>query len=174
MTRLVAQSDQLYTWSAKHVRRILCDASAAARIAATGNPAFRCGAPGFAHRTLQALRQTRLQMRTGAGAWPQILPFGKPFKRASVNGIHTPSPPRSDRGMSWQLPPHPQNPRRALRHQRRTPAPPRGVLSGGHGRNGQPARRMPRHRTCWLHRRQHARRLAGRQRIAEHFGGGLP
>ena len=174
MTRLVAQSDQLYTWSAKHVRRFLCDASAAARIAATGNPAFRCGAPGFAHRTLQALRQTRLQMRTGAGAWPQILPFGKPFKRASVNGIHTPSPPRSDRGMSWQLPPHPQNPRRALRHQRRTPAPPRGVLSGGHGRNGQPARRMPRHRTCWLHRRQHARRLAGRQRIAEHFGGGLP
>lgn len=173
MTRLGAQSDQLYKWSARHAGRILCDASAAARIAATGNPAFRRGAPGFAHRTLQALRQTRLQMRTGAGAWPQILPFGKPFERASVNGICTPSPPRPDRGMSWQLPPHPPNPRRALRHQPRTPAPPRGVLSDAHGRNGHPDHRMPRHRTRWLHHRQHARRLAGRQQITGHPGGGL-
>ena len=173
MTGLGAQSDQFITWSDKHAGRILCDASAAARIAATGTPAFRRGAPGLAHRTLQALRETWLQMRPGAWAWPQILSFGKPFERAAVDGVCPPGQLRAGRGIYWQLPPHPPHPRRALRHQPRTLAPPRGVLGDGHGRDGQPARRMLRHRTCWLHHRQHARRLAGIQRIAEHFGGGL-
>jgi hypothetical protein len=174
MTGLGAQSDQLYTWSDNHAGRILCDASAAARIAATGTPAFRRGAQGLAHRTLQALREAWLQMRPGAGAWPQILSFGKPFERAAVDGICTPGQLRAGCGMSWQLPPHPPNSRRTLRHQPRTLAPPRGVLSDGHGRDGHPARRMPRHRTRWLHHRQYARRLAGRRRITEYPRGGLP
>lgn len=173
MAKLGARSDQFYTWSANHAGRIHCNASAAARIAVTGTTTFRRGAPGLAYRTLQALWQTGLQMCPRPWAWPQVLSFGESSERAAGNGVCAPGRSCAGCRISGQLPPYSPHPRRALRHQSRALAPPRGVLSDGHGRDDHPAHWLPRHPPRWHPHRQHARRLAGRQRITECPIGGL-
>ena len=173
MIKLGAISGQLYTWSATHVGRIHRNASAATRIAVTGTPAFRRGTPRLAHRTLQALRQTRLQMCPGPRAWPQVLSFGESPERTAGDGVCAPGPIRASRRISRQLPPDSPPPRRALRHQPRALAPPRGVLSDGHGRDDHSAHWLLRPPPRGYPHRQHARRLAGRPRITQLLNGGL-
>lgn len=173
MTQLGALSDQLYTWSDTHAGRIQCNASTAARIAVTGITAFRHGAARLAHRTLQALWQTRLQMCPEPRAWPQALCFGASPEPAAGDGVGAPGRSRASRRIAGQFPPNSPPPRRALRHQPRALAPPRGVLSDDHGRDHHSAHWLLRHPPRRCPHRQYARSLAGCRRITECPSGGL-
>ena len=79
-------SDQLYNWSARE--RVHSRIAPSAPSSGQTNDPDR--APYFsrlAHRALQALRQSRLQMSAGPGSWAKVLPFGQPGRRPTRDGL---------------------------------------------------------------------------------------
>lgn len=130
-------SDQLNTWSANARNIDLFLAPSSQEITAPASTSG-AGTAGLAHRTLQALRQTRLQMRTGPWPWAQALSLGLSHRSASGDGLRAAGVQRPSRSVPQQLPTHPHNPRRVGSDQSGTAAPPRGLLSHD-GEQGDPA-----------------------------------
>ena len=156
------QSDQLYTWSDENRNRAFgqpekTPSGAVAAIAATQG-----GPPRLADRTLQALRQARVQMRRRSWPWPQILSFGEPLGLAATNGLCAAGISRSGCRIHCQLSASPRNLGSDLRDQSRTPAPPGGALKSRYGRTLRPSSSN----RCWIGwraSRQYGRSLAGWQ-----------
>src|SRR5437764_3918341 len=159
---LPVQSDQLYTSSdedAEQVHRRVAQkagSSAAPTAPTEGNPAR------LAYRALQALRQTRMQMRRRSRSWTQILFVGELPERTPANGLRAAGAARSGDGVAGQLPPGSRDSRADLGDQSRTAAPPRGaLLTARHERDTLRRLRRSRYGTRRCTSRQYARRLAG-------------
>ena len=153
-------SDQLYTWSDENRNRACCQpektpSGAVAAIATTqGSPAR------LANRTLQALRQARVQVRRRSRPWPEVLSFGEPLGPAATNGLCAAGISRPGCRIHRQPSASPRNLGNDLRDQSRAPAPPGGALKGRYGRTLRP----PSSNRCWVGRRasgQYGRSLAG-------------
>jgi len=79
-------SDQLYNWSDNERvhSRIAPSAPSAGQ---TSGPDRAPHFSWFAHRALQTLRPSRLQMSTGPGTWAQVLPLGQPGRWPTRDGL---------------------------------------------------------------------------------------
>lgn len=151
-------SDQLMTWSADG-RYSFTHLAQTTRPVAAANARFRHAAEGFAHRALQALWQTRLQVRRWPRPWPQVLPLRELPGSAPANGLRATGRSRRRRGTTGELPPGPRDHRRDLRDQPRTVTPPRGALRGP-GEPAAAAHHLHRSAICRRAHRQHARGMA--------------
>src|SRR5437016_2256408 len=81
-------SDQLYNWSENEPFRFPCrTAPATPGSCQAAPPARTVYSAGFVDRTLQTLWQTRLQVRPGSRAWPQVLFIGQPTRRTAPDGL---------------------------------------------------------------------------------------
>jgi hypothetical protein len=171
MDRLVLLSDQSLPWSA-HGRYSVVDLAQASRPVAEANAGFGDAPAWLTHRALQALRQTRLQVRRRPRSWPQVLPVRELSWAPPANGLRASGRLRRRHRTFGQLPQGPRDHRRDLRDQPRTLTPPRGDLRGG----SEPlvAVAHPLHRSSPGRRthRQHARGLAHRRARAGTDRGG--
>jgi hypothetical protein len=152
-------SDQLYMWSVLNVRtHHLCSQATPQAIAAQVAAARRC-ASGLLGRTLQALRQSQLQVRRRSRPWTEVLPVGELSGPVAADGLRPSSRPRPSERARGQLRSGSRDPGGDLRDQPRTAASARTTLR----RNGEPgttpvAHRPHRYLSCCDAARQHARR----------------
>lgn len=128
MTFRAVMSDQLLNWSDDDdINTDFCSAAktnlSPAPIASSGGPP-----PRLAHRALQAVRETGLQVCSGPGSWAEVLSLGQPFGEATGDGIRPSRLPRVRCPLPRQLPARAGDPGRDLHHQPRTPAPSRGAV----------------------------------------------
>ena len=155
-------SDQFLTWSA-NARYSVVHFTQTPRATAQANAGVGHALAGLAHRTLQALRQTWLQVRRWARSWPQVLSVSELSGAPTTDGLRPTGRLRRRQRTLGELSPGPRDHRRDLRDQPRTTTPPRGALRGV----GEPGAALAHH----LHRsaisrrthRQHARGLAQRR-----------
>jgi hypothetical protein len=172
MKRYRLISDQLYTWSDDFTGKIPCRLAKTPPFAAAAIAPTNRDPPWLAHRALQTLWQTWLQVRQGPGARSQVLSIRKLSGLSTSHGLCTAGVLRSDHRIPCQLPTNPRDLRGDLRDQPRATTASRGPLRGHGGR-----RTFRAHRTVGngIRRRspgQYARSLARRR--SEHFdiGGG--
>lgn len=125
-------SDQLKNWS-ENVRRYRyeCLATTAEKAAHTA-PAIGFPIAGLAHRALQTLWQCQLSLPKRPGPRSQILPLGQLSKVAAKDGLRARGLPREGARISQALRRRPGDPQGDLRHQQRTPAPARSILTDFH------------------------------------------
>src|SRR6202521_1132708 len=96
-------SDQLYMWSVLNVRtNHLISPATPPAIAAQAATAGRC-ASGLVDRTLQALRQSELQVRRRSRPWAQVLSVGELSGQVAADGLRPPSRLRADQRARGQL-----------------------------------------------------------------------
>ena len=119
-------SDQYDNWS-----DIFAETIASLSPEPTQNPpppaaALVCPPPRLAHRALQTLRQTRMQMCSGTGPRPQVLPLHQPAGSNPGYGLCPTGGSRHGRSISRELSFSPQDSRQDLQHQSRT-APSQGA-----------------------------------------------
>ena len=164
-------SDRFLTWSA-NARYSVVHFTQPPRAIAQANAGVGHALAGLAHRTLQALRQTRLQVRRRPRSWPQVLSFGELSRAPTANGLRATSRLRRRQRTPGELSPVPRDHRGDLRDQSRTITPPRGAVRGV----GEPVAAVPHqpHRSAIGRRthRQHARGLAHRRARAGADRGG--
>ena len=163
MNTRVLISDQLNTWSEFYARYSIIHFAQAARAIVAAYSGSGYAVARLAHRALQALRQTWLQVCRWPRPWPQVLLVGEFSRRSTANELRAASRSCRRRRASGKLPPGSRNHRRGLRDQPRTAAPPRVALR----KPSEPAAAIahPCHR-CAIGRRtdcQHARGLAHRR-----------
>ena len=171
MDRPVLLSDQSLTWSAYGRHSII-------RLTQTPRPTAEADAgvgdtpAGLAHRALQALRQTWLQVRRRPRPWPQVLSVRELSRAPTANGLRASGRLRRRHRTPGELSPGPRDHRGDLRDQPRTLTPPRRALRG----SGESVVDVthPIHRSSPGRRthRQHARGLAHRRSRAETDRGG--
>ena len=170
--RGIILSDQFFTWSERHDKKVhVCLEKAPASLATQTSLSARYP-PRIAYRTLQALWQARLQMRQGPWSRPQILPVRKLSPFAPANGLRAAgvSPPGQE--VPFQLSTSSRDLRGDLRDQSRTAAPARGALRNPDERNVFLAHRTLRSGIGRRPPRQYARGLARRPiRLTGHCGG---
>lgn len=116
-------SDQCYDWSdIRHIESL--NSGTAAETQASGGPA---ASPGdvlvrFLDRALQALWQSGLQMRFGAGAWPEVLSVGQPVGLAPPDGLRALRVSATGPAVRDELSASSRDPQGNLRYQSRTVA----------------------------------------------------
>ena len=123
-----SSSDQLHTWS-DNAEQIDIFVTPPSQDITAPTAASRASIARLTHRTLQALRQTWLQMCKRSGSWTQALSLHQSHRRASSDGLRSSSVQRTGSPIPGQLPTHPCDPRRVGCHQSRTVASPRDLLS---------------------------------------------
>jgi len=121
-------SDQLLMWSVKNDRAKLLrpqttPPAIAAQTAATG-----LRASGLLDRALQALRQSKLQVRQWSRPWAQVLPLGKLPGQGPADGLRPPGRLRAGQRSLGQLHPASRDLGGDLRDQPRTAASARSAL----------------------------------------------
>ena len=166
------RSDQLLTWSDKNIetdhRRLAKTPPSAPAPAASAQsrPAW------LPHRTLQTLRQARMQMRSRPRSWPQILSVGELSRPAPANGLRPARVSRAGERVPGQLPPRPPGLGGGLRDQPRAPTPSREALKDRHERSAVIPPCTDRSGTGRRAPRQYARQLARpRPQLDGHRGG---
>jgi hypothetical protein len=136
VNRFALEADQLYTWPDIHAlptaQTYFCRVASTTPTAIAPPATPRSSFAGLPHRALQAMRQTRMQVRPRPRSWPQVLPLGQSLWPATANGLHPPGLSKPGQRVSCQLPSSPPDLGRGLRHQSRTATPPRGTLSDPH------------------------------------------
>jgi len=121
-------SDQLSMWSVKngrtnHLRPEATSQAIAAQAASAG-----CRSSGILDRTLQALRQSKLQVRSGSWPWAQVLPVGELSGQVAADGLRSPSRLRAGQRARGQLRAGSRDLGGDLRDQPRTAASARAAL----------------------------------------------
>lgn len=121
-------SDQSYMWSvwndrAKHLRPQATPQAIAAQAATTG----RCPS-GYLDRALQALRQSKLQVRQWPRPWAQVLPVRELPRQVAADGLRPPGRARPGQRAFGQLRPGSRALGGDLRDQPRTAASARAAL----------------------------------------------
>lgn len=169
-------TDRLNTWSdnyASHnAQTALVRLAEAETATLTPTASARSLAPRLPHRTLQTLRQSRMQMRSRSRSWPKVLPFRKSSGTTSANGLRAAGFSAAGYGISRSLPSASPGHRGNLRDQWRTPAPTRGLVGHDKARTRSTFPRPPRYAYGGYPSRQYARRLAKAGTSAH--AGGLP
>lgn len=143
-------SDQLNTWSGTHAAAVLYHVTKAPPGAPATITSLARRAARVAHRAIQALRQSWLQMRRGPWPWAEVLPFGELPEATTADGLRTAGDLHPGPYRSRSLPTRPRDPRADLRDQPRAAAASRDAL------------RCRGERDCDAHRRD-------RQSLREHF-----
>lgn len=159
MRHHLLRSDQLITWSvtlAPSVLRRVTKASPGALAAITS--AARHPAR-FTHRALQALWQSRLQVRRGPWSRSKVLPLGELPEAAAADGLRTTGVLRPDAHRPGPLSTRPRDPRADLRDQPRAAAASRDALRC-RGERHPDAHRLNRQSVCERFARHHAPGLA--------------
>jgi hypothetical protein len=158
------ESDQLYTWSDICARKNLFRLAKTPSFSPAATAPTHRDPPWLAHRTLQAVWQTRVQVCQRPGAWSQVLPVDKLSGLSTSHGLCAARVLRSGHRIPRQLSTNPRDLRGDLRDQPRATAAPRGALRNRDGRRifcvhravgngnrrhspGQYARRLARPRT---------------------------
>jgi len=154
-------SDQLFTWSDEHSKRTHCLAAKAPQRSCPPTAAAKIDSARLPHRTIQALWQTRMQVRRWSRTWPEVLSVRKLSRPAAANGLRATGCLPANCGVSRQLSSRPRDSGNDLRDQPRTSAPSRSALERHYERvTGC----RPRPDRCGVGRRvsrQYARMLAG-------------
>jgi hypothetical protein len=161
---LVLLPDQLNSWSDNYAPHnaqtaLLCLAKAQTATLTSTAPA-RSLAPRLPHRTLQTLRQSRMQMRSRSWTWPKVLPLRKSSGTTSENGLRAAGFSAAGYGIARSLPSASPDRRGNLRNQWRTPAPARGLVRNDNARTESTSPRPPRYEIGGYPSRQYAHRLA--------------
>ena len=166
--------DQLNTWSddyASHnTQTVLVRLAEAETATLTPTAPAQSLAPRLPHRTLQTLRQSRMQMRSRPRSWPKVLPLRKSSGTTSANGLRAAGFPAAGYGISRSLSPASPGHRGNLQDQWRTPAPERALVSNDNARTQSTFPHPPRYPYGGLPSRQYARRLA-KAGTSAHTGG---
>jgi len=165
-------SDQLLMWSDWNDRRVRCRPQTAPQAAAAQTAATGVRLARLAHRALQTLRQTRVQMRRRPGTRSQVLSVGELSGQSSANGLRPSSRSRRDQPTPRQLPSGPRDLGGDLRDQPRAAAASRGAVRS----DSEPGINLAHHPhrfSIWRRAAcQHARSLVRRRaRVAADRGG---
>jgi len=158
---LVLLSDQFLPWSANG-RYSVVHLAQASRPVAAANAGSAHAAEGLAHRALQALRQTWLQVCRWPRSWSQVLSVRELSGPPATNGLRAAKRLRRRHRAPGELSPGSRDHRGDLRDQPRTLTPPRGDLRDV----GEPdaiAHRLHRSAPGRRTHRQYARGLAHRR-----------
>src|SRR5579871_1628794 len=97
------KSDQLYTWSDETGKRARCQLEKTPSSSPTPTAPAQGDPARLADRTLQTLRQARVQMRRRPRPWSQVLSVGEPPGHTATNGLCAAGVSRSDRRVRRQL-----------------------------------------------------------------------
>ena len=124
-------SDQLNTWSDINERAFDHSAQTQTQAIAAQTASVGCGAARLPDRTLQTLRQTRLQVCQWSGTWAEVLFVGQPNRCTSGDGLRPTVHAGTSNAVPCQLPHHPRHTRSTVRNQPRVDAPTRAVLGAG-------------------------------------------
>lgn len=156
-------SDQSYMWSVRNDRANHFSSQATPQAIAAQAATTGCHPSGLSGRTLQALRQSQLQMRTRSRAWAEVLPFSELPGKVAADGLHPPGRLRAGQRARSQLRPGSRDLGGDLRDQPRTTASARAPLRCGGEPGSAPvahhSHRSPRRRdAARQHACQHARR----------------
>lgn len=158
-------SDQLHNWSDRNEETSKFCPPATSQGAPAATAGSRPHPSWLAHRTLQAVRQTWLQVCRRARSWPQVLPLGNATPRKAPDGLRSPGLPAGGHSVAGQLPFRSTDFRRDLRDQPRT-APPKGATVGQlHGQRCDTPWRDDRCQRCGNPGRQHASVATRRQSL---------
>ena len=112
-------SDQYEDWSDKFAKSISPISAQPARSSRATSSTTVCNPARFADRALQALWQTRLQMRPGAGSWAQVLPLDQSARCQARDGLRPSRCPRNRHSVFGKLSLGPRDPGSDLRDQSR-------------------------------------------------------
>lgn len=171
MSTLHLLSDHVYDWSARSIKQVIVGVAQTTASVAAQTSALGCGATRLADRTLQALRQTGMQMCRGSRAWPKVLPVGELSRRATADGLRAPGKSGNHSRARRQLPRGAHDARRGLRDQPRAVTAPRGALRVGGERNLAAAHPTDRRFRRCAAPRQHGRGMARcRAALNQHRG----
>lgn len=120
MTLCMVLSDQSYNWSDTYQKTLRFLLAAKATRSATQTVLARWAPARLIDRAIQALWQTRLQMRRRCGTRSQILFVSEPRRRrTTANDLRAPRLSRSHRSVCRKLPALPNDSRGDLRNQSR-------------------------------------------------------
>lgn len=168
MRGLQLLSDQLLTWSVALAAAVLYRVTKAPPGAPGPITPLTRRAARLAHRAIQALRQSWLQMRRGPRPRPEVLPLGELPEATAADGLPAAGVLRPGTYRPRSLPKRPRDPRADLRDQSRAAAASRDALRC-HGERDCDAHRRDRQSLREHFARQHAPRLA-RCRAASRCG----
>ena len=127
MNPYLLMSGQLYDWSDKVGKNTDTSTAATEEEAPVQTAIRHRGTSRLVDRTIQALREARLQMFPRAGPRPQILPVGKLAEGIPANGVRPRILSRGRGEALEQLPRLPPDPRRDLGDQLRAVEAERGA-----------------------------------------------
>ena len=113
-------SDQCDYWSDTFAETIAPIAPEPTQKSPASSAALVCASPRLAHRALQAMRQARMQMRSGKRPRSQVLPLHQPARSDAGHGLCSTGGSRHGRSVPRELSLGPRNPRSNLQHQSRT------------------------------------------------------
>ena len=143
-----AYSDQFYNWSGKGRKndgaqeQIHWRIEAQEDIAAEAVSTPRCDSPRFVDRTVQALWQAWMSMRSWPGPRPQVLPFGHASEIPTADGIRSARVSTAGRATAGELQAVARDTKRDLRDQHRVASSQRTPLAhtdghrSGHSNGG--------------------------------------
>ena len=154
MNRSILLSDQSLTWSA-HGRSSVVEVAQASRPVAAANAGSGHAAQGLAHRALQALRQTWLQMCRRPRSWSQVLSVRELSRAPAANGLRAAGALRAGQHLTGGLSARARDPGRDLRDQPGALTSSRDTLSecGGRDQSAHHYCRSPRDtRSTSIHR----------------------
>jgi hypothetical protein len=155
-------SDHVYDWSDRSINEDIVG-TAQTPAGPTARPtAAGCHLARLADRALQALRQTRVQMRRRPRPRPEVLPVSELSRRAAADGLRAAGRYCGDPRAGRQLSSGTGFAGRGLRHQPRIVTAPRGAVRAGGERNPRIAHRLDRYRRRGAAHGQHDRTVAGR------------
>jgi len=150
-------SDQYITWADKHAGQTFIQPATTPHKPPAATAPFGRHCPRLADRALQTLWQARLQMCQRAWARSQVLSLHQSSRQTPANGLCSPGLPGAGKAVPGQLSTRPNHPGRDLRHQPRTPAPPRAVITHAGEQPKYPAHRSTRYPSGCDLDRQYAR-----------------
>lgn len=110
-------SDQSQQWSVSHDRAVTSRAQATPQAAPSQAAPAGYRAARLADRAVQAMWQSTLQVHDRYWSRSQVLPFGKPFRWASTDGLRSAIRPGLGQRVLGQLPPRARDPGRGIADQ---------------------------------------------------------
>ena len=133
---------------------------------------FETPPPRITNQTIQTMRKTRMQMRRGTGAWPEILFISQPTRHKTQTRIHSKGLPGTGRGTSGQLSFVARNHRGDLPYQSRVTASQRSFIRSNLVLRNLVYCRIRRHKSGRRFGCQYARSIAHEKRRRAYFDGG--
>lgn len=157
--------DQLLQWSDGFEKRLFAGSARASSAIAGRSAANHEGPAWLSHRTVQALRPSRLPLCRWSRAWSEALSVHQYCRTTAPDGLRTERRDWGGQRISRELQPRARRPERNLRDQRRTAAPTRGTRLNGSGGH------RPRLHQGGRHPRRHDRMFSYSRRPAVRYGG---